>query len=496
MDFLDSRKRRSHKIRLIIGYVLMSIAIGLATVILVYDTYGYGINTKTGDIVQNGLLFVDSKPGGADIYLNGRSQNSTTAARLILPAANYTLQIRKSGYRDWQRTFTLTEHSVDRYIYPFLFPTNLLPKTIKTYDGSPGLVSQSPDKRWLLVQTATGSPTISFDEYDTADLKQPPKSLALPGSLLTNPGKPGDSLTEIEWSSDNVHVLLQHNYSGGSEFIIINRQSPAGSINLNKQLGVSPTQVALRDKKADQVYVFDKKAGSLLVGNIAKGSLTATASKKVLAFKSYGSNLIVYATDSSTPGVTAARIWDNGQDYLLNEFNAGNIYLLDVAQFQNHWYYVAGSDVADRLNIYKDPIDNLKNPSLKKATPLIALRLKGATTLSFSANTRFVGATVGQKFAVYDIEDQASYGYTLSPQLSTAVRWMDGHRWLSASEGKVFVMDYDRINQQSLAPTMLAGGGFFDKDYNQLFTLVPVAGSNTFALQATDMRAGADLPKP
>src|SRR3990167_1733050 len=106
MDFLDSRKRRSHKIRLIIGYVLMSIAIGLGTVILVYDTYGYGINTKTGDIVQNGLLFVDSKPGGADIYLNGRSQNSTTAARLILPAANYTLQIKKSGYRDWQRTFT------------------------------------------------------------------------------------------------------------------------------------------------------------------------------------------------------------------------------------------------------------------------------------------------------------------------------------------------------------------------------------------------------
>jgi hypothetical protein len=67
MDFLDPRRFRKQKIRLMVGYILIAVAIGLGTVILVYGAYGYGINTKTGDIVQNGLLFVDSKPGGADI---------------------------------------------------------------------------------------------------------------------------------------------------------------------------------------------------------------------------------------------------------------------------------------------------------------------------------------------------------------------------------------------------------------------------------------------
>jgi hypothetical protein len=106
MDFLDPRKKRAHHIRLMIGYCLVAIAIGLGTVVLVYSAYGYGVNTKNGDIVQNGLLFVDSKPGGANIYLNNKSVNQTTSARLILPAGDYDLALKKTGYRDWERKFS------------------------------------------------------------------------------------------------------------------------------------------------------------------------------------------------------------------------------------------------------------------------------------------------------------------------------------------------------------------------------------------------------
>ena len=96
MDFLDPKKRRAYNIRLMIGYALLSTAIILGTVILVYAVYGYGINTKTGQIIQNGLLFVDSNPSGATISISGSSQTSTTSARLILPAGNYTLTLSKA----------------------------------------------------------------------------------------------------------------------------------------------------------------------------------------------------------------------------------------------------------------------------------------------------------------------------------------------------------------------------------------------------------------
>ena len=184
MDFLDPRKRRANRIRLIIAYALMWIAVGLGTIILVYAAYGYGINTKTGEVVENGLLFVDSRPTGAEIYLNGKDQNTTTAARLVLPAGNYTLSLKRSGYRDWQRSFSLEEHSIARDVYPFLLPTKPQVTPLKTFSSEPSLVTQSPDRRWYLVQNPDStSATISFDEYDTTDLTKQNQVLDMPAAI-------------------------------------------------------------------------------------------------------------------------------------------------------------------------------------------------------------------------------------------------------------------------------------------------------------------------
>jgi hypothetical protein len=114
MDFLDPRRKRFNLLQLFAGYILVAIAIGLGTIILVYAAYGYSVNTKNGNIVENGLLFVDSQPGGAKIYLNNKSINSNTSARLVLPAGDYSLKLARDGYRDWTRKFTLDEHSVAR----------------------------------------------------------------------------------------------------------------------------------------------------------------------------------------------------------------------------------------------------------------------------------------------------------------------------------------------------------------------------------------------
>src|SRR4051812_44926783 len=174
MDFLDPRRFRKHKIRLIVGYILIAIAIALGTIVLVYSAYGYGVNTKTGDVVQNGLLFVDSKPGGAAIYLNNKSIHQTTSARLVLPSSDYDLLLKKNGYRPWERKFTLDEHTISRYFYPFLFPVKPFTATLKSYSSAPPLFSETPDRHWLLVKLPqSATETISFDEFDTGDLTKP-----------------------------------------------------------------------------------------------------------------------------------------------------------------------------------------------------------------------------------------------------------------------------------------------------------------------------------
>ena len=493
MDFLDPRKRRAHAVRLAVGYFLTAIAIGLTSVILVYGAYGYGINTKTGDIIQNGLLFVDSKPSGADIYLNGQKNQSATGARLTLPAGNYELLIKKAGYRDWSRKFTLDEHSIVRYTYPFLFPLNLQSQAIKTYDAAPLVATQSPDKRWLLVQTPiAGSKNITFDVFDTTKLDQPPVAISMPATLLSGNGE-GDSFKVVEWASDNNHLLIAHNYQGGSEFIIFSRVDPATSFNVNRTFNLSPSQVALRDQKIEQLYIYQSEGGLLQVGDVAKTTLEPLLTH-VLALKPYGSDLLTYVTDQKVAaGQVMARIWENGKTYPLYTFSAGNKYLVDAAQFQGHFYYVAGSDMADRINIYKDPLSGIKDPATAKAIPLISLSDSGALMLAFSDNARFIGVQAGQKFGIYDIETRSRYHYSLSAPLSGEMHWMDGHRLIGLSGGSIIVIDADFNNQQTLVPAISADSVFFDKNYNQMLTVA--ATDNGAALQRTDLRAGTDLPK-
>jgi hypothetical protein len=299
----------------------------------------------------------------------------------------------------------------------------------------------------------------------------------------------------VEWSTDNVHLLLQHNYAGGNEFIILDRAHPDQSLNINKTFGVDPAQISLRNKKIDQLYIYNQSNETLQVGDTNSKQLAPAFLKNVLAFRPYGKDLVTYITDGGQPaGKVAAKIWNNGQNYQLDEFSAGNTYLIDAAQFQGHFYYAAGSDTSDRINIYKDPIDDIRDPTIGKALSFVALHAPGATKLKFSENTRFLGVENDQNFAVYDFETQAGYQYTLSDPLGGDMHWMDGHRFIGASGSSVFVMDYDGINKQAISPTLLSQGGYFSGDYNHLLTTA-TAADGSIVLQDIDMRAGQDLPK-
>lgn len=498
MDFLDPKKRRAYHIRLMVGYFLVAIVIGLATVIIVYGANGYGINTKTGQIVENGLLFADSKPGGAEIYLNGQDKNTTTSARLILPAGKYTLALKKAGYRDWSRTFTLNGQSIARYVYPFLFPQTPRVTTLKTYAAAPGLMTETPDRHWLLVEADTGSGDLPvFDQYDTSTLDNASPTvsqLAFPAGLLTD-FSASSKLTVVEWSTDNDHVLLKHDYPGGSEFIVFSRSHPDQSFNVNRVFNVAPYQVRLVNKKSSQLYLLNQPGGQLRIGDTSNGQIAPAVLNGVLAFEPYGSDRLTYVTASGEPGgQVQARIWDDGQTYQLYEFSAGTHYLIDAAQYKGDFYYVAGSDTASRINIYKNPLEDIQNPALGKAIPVLALQAKGADKVGFSDNARMIAAESGQTFAVYDLETKTSYHYDLTPSLAADMQWMDGNRFIGDSSGRVLVLDSDGTNQQLLTATADPDGGLFDRNYNHLLTLAPVSGSSAQALQDVDMRAGTDLP--
>src|SRR5689334_16343216 len=98
MDYLDPRKHRQHLIMLMVGYVLIAITIFAGAVLLLYQAYGFGLD-KNGQVIQNGLVFVSSRPRPADIYFNGKLNKARTNSRVYLPAGNYTLKLQRTGYQ-------------------------------------------------------------------------------------------------------------------------------------------------------------------------------------------------------------------------------------------------------------------------------------------------------------------------------------------------------------------------------------------------------------
>jgi hypothetical protein len=476
MEFLDPKKQKAHLIRLIIGYVLVSIALILTTIILLYQANGFGI--KNGEVIQNGLVFVSSRPNPGTISINGKLQKETTNTRLLMLAGQYTFQINRDGYRPWKRAINVEGGAVVRFDYPLLFPSKLITTNVKTYAAQPPLSSQSPDRRWLLVQSP--STPASFDVFDLKAPKVSAQAVALSASLL----KLATGLQRwkvVEWADDNRHVLLTHSSeqdgAAATEYILLDREDPARSVNLTSTLGLAnTTAVSLRSKKFDQFYLHDSTSRLLSTASLQNPE-SKPFLERVLGFKSYGDATVLYATDKAAPaGKATIKIIDNGKSYTLRQVAAGTTYMLDLTRYDNAWYVVTGASSEGRSYVYKNPMDDLQADPRAPLVPVQVLKTPGTQYVAFSENARFIMAQGGQHFAVYDAENDRGYAYVQPAAMDSPqehATWMDGHRMMLVSGGLVTVFDFDRANQETLVAASPSYVPYFDRDSKFLYTLTP-----------------------
>lgn len=490
MDFLDPNKKRSNKIKLFLGYALMAVAISIGTVILLFAASGYSVD-RSGNVVQNGLVFMSSRPDGAQIYLegvyNGFKQQAQTNNRMIVKEGRYKVTLQKDGYRSWQRFFSLEGGGIERMVYPLLFPEKLDTTELKQYASEASLVTSSPDRQWIVVQQP-GSFT-SFDVFNANDPEQAPTTLAVPANVLTA-AKGSQDLEVLEWSTDNNNILCKHTYDGKVEFVVINRDKPAESFNVNTVTGQTPYNVVLKDKKVEQLYLHMGEGGLLQTVDVKTRRLTPLVGR-AYAFKPHGNDMLVYVTAHATKANTmSVRILTNEKDYELRELPANTKYVVDVAKFDNSWYVVAGAASEDKVYVYEDPLTTLISVDSQRAVVARTLRIKDPQAVSFSANARFMAAQSGQEFAIYDAETDRQYRYDIETPLDSGrpAEWMDGHRMVTSTKEQTLVFEFDGINQQQLMPVTKSSDAMFDRDYENVYSFAPSTKTpGSFALTRTKL---------
>lgn len=490
MDFLDPRTKSSRRRRLIVSYLLMGLLVTASASALIYSSFGYGINTKTRQIIQNGLVFVDSKPGGAEIFVNGKDLTQTTAGRpilpsptrIVLPSGDYTLRLEKTGYRSWQDSFTLDTQSIIRLNYPLLLPVKLQPKTYLEFKTSPSFFTQSPNQRWLLAATISAN-RLNFTQIDTTRLTSPATLTSLPAADIK---LKGGNWRVLAWSTDGSNLLLEHIVGSAKEFVVFNRSDPSKSFNLTDLIGRSVDKVVMRAGSPDQFYIY-RSAGlsSFDVGSKRSELLL----DRVLAFQAFGSNSIVYVTAEGAPsGGVLVNIWDGNKSYTLSKIVAGKNYLLAAGNYRDNDYYAAGVAGSGRVYIYKNPLGTLRSKASSPPAALASLSAKDAKQLNFSPDSQFVLASAGQNLAVYNLDSSHSTAYRLSQAIDGEVTWLPDGYHLSAltQRGRAFIADYNGANQQLLTNSVLPAGAFFDPNFKTMFT--QTLGSGGAILSITSLR--------
>lgn len=469
MDFLDPEKQKAHARRLYLGYVLIGLVVLLGTTILLYLSYGFGLD-RNGNVIQNGLVFLSSQPQGADIYINGQ-RNEKTNTRLTLPAGSYTAEIKRSGYTTWKRAITVEGGSLERFDYPFLYPSQLRTTTAKQYAAAPGLVTQSPDRKWLVVNTLPDT----FELYDFSARQIAPKPLAIPADIY-GVGTATKAWEAVEWDEGNRYVILKRTYEKegqeGREYLLVDREKPAESVNLTLTLGVTPSDITMIDGNYDQYYLYDDNADHVLTATLKKPTPVSFI-KDAVAFEADKDQVLYAVKDPNTESKVQFRLMDDQKSYLLRSAPASGKYLLAMSKYNGNWLVAAGSQNEDKVYVYRNPLDKLKDKEKPILVPVQILKVNDPSYVSFSLNGRYAMAENAGNFAVYDAERDKGYAHEIKTPFDEGqehATWMDGYRLALSSNGKLVVFEYDGANLNTLMPIQKGTRPYFTHNYTGVYT--------------------------
>jgi hypothetical protein len=478
MDYLDPKKKRARKNRLIFGYGLIAIAIAIATVLLVYIANGFYIDRNTGQVIQNGLVYLDSRPGGADVYINGEKQRTKTDARLVIPSGQYSFELKKEGYRSWQRTIQLEGGSLRQLTYAKLIPNQLDVSPVIDLRSNPTAVSQSINKRWLVTSYVDNPLSLSITDLEQTPISSVP--LEIPASIVSDPL--GGRIEIVEWAEDNRHFLASYTVGDVVSYISVDRENPSLAQNLNTLFSNNSYEIGMRDRKFDQFFVYNPVAKILSTASITGGVSSDAYVEKVIDYKTFGTDWVLYITDSGEEGLVDVRFKRGDKNILIKQIKTSENYLLQLAKLGNAPVMGFSSPVENRAVVYNDPEAYLNdNPDVKMPIATTVLRVNNPIDLRISADSSVIMAYGPENYASHEFEADRSYNFEAGVPVdaSQKIEWLDGQHFVFSSGGKQNVIDFDGSNRYELVDSIVSLGSIYSEDLSLMFTFTPTsAGIN------------------
>lgn len=479
MHRVNQKQKRTTFLRFLAYGITVSLSI-VTTITLLYVALGYRFD-GSGHVVQNGLLLVDNRPQPARILLNDEEKDAAAPGRFVLPAGSYNLQLQRDGYRSWQKSVAIGAGSVRTVHYPLLFPEALKPVNVGEL-GSPTLVSQSLDKKQLLLHSENSS---TFELFTLGgDAKSyTSTSLVLTAAIPRENNLPG-TFRVIEWALNNKQLLLEQTLpSGAKNLLSYDITKPESVINITALYGDQvPSSVRYAGGKTTIVYGI--KDGVLQRYSLEEARATLVM-RDVRHYQPYGDDTVGFVRMGKSG--TEAGVWKDDVVTVIHTYPIETAAVsLQYFLYDDHYYLALADAVSEEIVIYRDPI---KKPIIASQLPYLTLTFAAGAKLSVGPTSQFLLAETDSSIMTYDFEDTKAFQFQtdIVPPKRTPLRWVTGnHLAFQGDYGSNYILEYDGTNKQLLQQSVVGRPALFSSDMEKMYEIA-ATGPTSLHLRMTPL---------
>jgi len=458
-------------------YFVLTVLVLAGTVILVLAGQGYDFDRQTGQLIQNGLVLVNSSPENATVLIGGQAESDTTPGTFSLPIGEYDLAINLDGYTSWAKHLKVDGSGVEWLFYPLLIPNELTTTNTSVF-LRPLFYEPSPNGSRALVKTADSRLNFSLLNLN-AGVITGEASLSVPAELVELKTGRNQNFSFEGWAGDSRHALIKHSRGGEVEYWWFDVEDMDNARNLSRDFAVELDEVRFIDDQNDSLYALVD--GNLRQLNLGNDTMSAPIVRSVGRFVLHQDQFVVYIADNDGQTVLGLRQNQDEPKVVLELAGQPKRYRLEFAQFDDIFHVALLDTETGHLKI----INNPQNERLGTESADVTLTLLGAKFVSFSTNGQFIMIQNANSFRSYDFDRQRRHSFKLDIEVAAEAKWLDGYHLYANDQFDIAnIFEFDGGNRRALIKANPAFDMTFDAGRSQLINLsLPAQGGRVFLQQ-------------
>lgn len=459
---MHKKKNQKNSVaRRVVLYTIMSVSVVLIVSCLILIIMGYRFNRQDGKLEQGGLLQFNSKPSGAQIYINDGKLAFNTANKATVASGEHTVKFSKQGYHDWQKTVNLGPSGVLWLNYARLIPTELSSKTVEKFPSVADTLA-SPNDKYILMSQVADQPAFTLLKINNKQVNK--TSLNLPAdSFVEHSDQTTDHNYEMtEWDKDGRHVLVRHSYKQSdiekAEWISVDTRDVNRSVNVTTTVGV--TAESMQYSFADSHILYSLSTGDLRKINLNDATLSRPLVSNVADFDQFDRATVTYTThlDAETGKRSVGYYTDNAKKpRVVRSFadNGSTKLTFRVGEYFSKKYYLFS--YGETVEVMSGDLPSSDSRSSTAYTPVITITIPdGVRYIDFGENPRFILAQNGNKLTTYDLELKNVAKFEVPGDAASIgeIDWIDNFHVVSTADNTIRMYEFDGQNPKKLVGAM------------------------------------------